>query len=63
MANTNTNNSIIYGEEFEYKMLSSLASALIAAENKKINNRQQYLVDYVNREFGLKGHCTAVVVN
>ena len=63
MARINTNDSIIYGEEFEYKMPSSLASALIAAENKKINNRQQYLIDYVNREFGLKGYCTNVVIN
>lgn len=56
-------NSPIYGTEFEYQMPKSLAHGLIAAENKKVTDPQQFLVDYVNREFGLKGHCTRVVVS
>lgn len=56
------NNEPIYGTTFEYQMSSELARALLDAENKKIPDPQKYLVDYVNREFFLKGHCTAVVV-
>ena len=55
-------NSPLYGTEFEYQMPRSLANNLISAENKKINDPQKFLVDFVNREFGLKGHCTKVVV-
>ena len=56
------NNEPIYGIEFEYQMPSSLAFKLIAAEGKKVTDRQRFLVDYVNREFGLKGRCTKVLV-
>lgn len=63
MAKNNTNNnSVIYGEEFEYQMASSLAKGLLNGD-RKINDRQQFLIDYVNREFGLKGICTKVIVN
>lgn len=70
MASTNENlnirkmwdNSPLYGETFEYEMSSELARALLSSENKKISDPQQYLVDFVNRECYLKGHCTAVVV-
>jgi hypothetical protein len=55
-------NSPIYSTEYEYHMPRSLANGLITAENKKVNDPQKFLVEYVNREFGLKGHCTKVVV-
>lgn len=56
-------NSPLYGIEFEYQMPRSLAQGLLAVESKKVNDPQKFLVDYVNREFGLKGHCTKVVVS
>lgn len=56
-------NSPIYAIEYEYKMPRSLAQGLIDAENKKVNDHQKFLVDYVNREFGLIGHCTRVIVS
>ena len=71
MASTNENlnnikkmwdNEPFYAETFEYEMPSELARALLASENKKIPDPQKYLVDFVNRECFLKGHCTAVVV-
>ena len=71
MASTNENlnnikkmwdNEPFYAETFEYEMSSELARALLASENKKIPDPQKYLVDFVNRECFLKGHCTAVVV-
>ncbi len=55
-------NSPLYGTEYEYQMPKSLANNLIAAEGKKISDPQKFLVDYVNREFGLIGHCNKVVV-
>jgi len=51
-------------EEIQYSMPKFLADALIRAEKlsgKKVNNPQQFLCDYVNREFGLKGHVTQVM--
>ena len=63
MSKENINlNTPIYGIEYEYNMPQSLANTLISAEGKKISDRQQFLVDYVNREFGLLGRCTHVVV-
>ena len=55
-------NSPLYGIEFDYQMPKSLAKGLLAAEPKKVTDPQKYLVDYVNREFGLRGHCRKVVV-
>ena len=57
------NNNPIYGVEFEYKMPKAMAKALIAAENRKISDPQKFLIDYVNNELGLRGHCTRVVVS
>ena len=53
----------IYSKDFEYQMPKSLAQAIISAEGKKVSDRQKFLVDYVNREFGILGHCTKVIVN
>ena len=55
-------NSPLYGIEFDYHMPKSLAKGLLAAESKKVTDPQKYLVDYVNCEFGLRGHCRKVVV-
>ena len=52
-------------EEISYSMPKSLADSLIRAEklaHKKVNNPQQFLCDYVNREFGLKGNVTEVIL-
>lgn len=58
----NSLNSPIYGIEFEYQMPRNLAKCLLGGDNKKIADPQKYLVDYVNRELGLRGHCRRVVV-
>ena len=55
-------NSPLYGIEYDYQMPKSLANALVNAEGKKVNDPQKFLVDYVNREFGLVGRCNRVVV-
>ena len=52
-------------EEIGYSMSKTLANNLIRAEKaagKKVNNPQQFLCDYVNREFGLKGYVTQVLL-
>jgi hypothetical protein len=50
----------IYGEVIEYKMSADMAN-LILKDNKKRINPQEFLCDYVNKEFGLKAHCIRVV--
>lgn len=57
----------LYLQEIQYQMPKEFAAGLIAAEkaskNKKISDPQKFLCDYVNREFGLNGYCTQVVLN
>lgn len=49
-------------ESIEYSMPKELATNLIHSEKKKVPDPQQFLCDYVNREFGLKGHVTSVIL-
>lgn len=49
-------------ESIEYSMPKELATILIRSEKKKVPDHQQFLCDYVNREFGLKGHVTSVIL-
>ena len=49
-------------EHFEYSMPKSLAMTLVKAEKKRPNDVQKFLCDYVNREFGLKGYVTSVIL-
>ena len=47
-----------YGKERFKKELNELFDKL---NGKKVNDPQQFLCDYVNREFGLKGYVTQVM--
>ena len=55
-------NTPIYGIEFEYQMAKELARGIMSASKQKISDPQRFLVDYVNRELGLRGHCIKVIV-
>ena len=48
----------------DYQMPREMANeiARMSGKSKKTLNLQQYLVDYVNREFGLKNLCTKVTL-
>ena len=48
----------------DYQMPKEMAEELIkmTGKSKKHLNIQQYLTDYVNRECGLKNHCTKVTL-
>ena len=48
----------------EYCMPKLMAEELarVSGKSKKHLNLQEYLVDYVNKEFGLKNHCTKVTL-
>lgn len=49
----------------EYKMSNLMAKQILGdAKRKGIKKRpQEILVNYVNRECGLKGHCTKVLID
>ena len=49
-------------EPLEYSMPKALAQTLIHSEKKRPPDPQQFLCDYINREFGLKGNVTRVVL-
>lgn len=48
----------------EYRMPEAMAEELIklSGKSKKHLNVQEYLVNYVNRECGLKNNCTKVTL-
>jgi hypothetical protein len=47
----------------EYKMPIAMANAYLASrkDSEKKRNPQDFLVDIVNKDFGLKGHCVKVI--
>lgn len=49
----------------EYKMTEPVAAALLKTRKKNEMKMppKDYLRDYVNREYGLRGYCVNVVIN
>ena len=47
----------------EYKMSAALAQHIMKIHKGPKKNKQDVLCNYVNKEMGLKGHCTRVLVD
>ena len=52
------------GYNFKYKMTKNCFDNIIATRQGKEKNMNPYIyaVDYINKEFGLKGKCIEVMV-
>lgn len=51
-------------KNIEYKMTKDMADAYLKGRRGEAKNKhpQEYLCDVVNKEFGIKGNCTKVLI-